>query len=286
MSIVEKAVGRHESDGKRGAIKPAPAPRQTAPQSEQASPAANPPVIVHTGRAAESGLVSMEEHPALAQDFRFLKRPLLTRLFRPGDAAQSTGHIVLVTSDLPGAGKSFVSLNLAIAIAREQLIRVVLIDGDPLRRNLTTALGMEDQPGLMELLVDPDGNPDQFALATEFPSLQFIPAGQPREDSTELLAGRRLGAVLDSIDDPDTVILLDSPPLLLTAEARVLVERANHTLVVVEAGRTSVSDMASVFKLIGEATSNVSLVLNKAPHSKTSRDAGYYGYGYGSEYTS
>jgi len=284
MSIVEKVIDRQRKAREGRAGDAHSAERQTEPAAKvRESRDREADVVVDTLAASRAGLVSMIDNPALAQEFKFLKRPLLSELFNPSKQGDSGGHVLLVTSDLPGAGKSFVSMNLAAAIAREQLIRVVLIDGDPLRRNLTTALGMEEKPGLLELLVDADARPDDAILPTELPSLYFMLAGQQREDSTELLASKRLEEVMDDIDDPDTVIVLDSPPLLLTAEARVLVERADRTLIVVEAGRTSVNDVASVFKIVGEHRASVSIVLNKAPSSNSGRYSRYRGYGYGYE---
>ena len=289
VSIVEKVVKQQRAQGRQPAERgQTDGERQKRPQERKvghtvaASEARKSEGIVVTTRNLDHrGLVTISENPLLAQDFRFLKRPLLSRLFRPDAPADASDHVIVITSDLPGAGKTFVSLNLAEAIAREQLIKVILIDADSLRRSLTTALGQEDRPGLLESLSDMGSRPQDYLLSTDMPSLSFLPAGQPRDDATELLAGKRLQAVFDELKDPDTVIILDSPPLLLTAEARVLVEQATHSLIIVEAGRTTVSEVAAVFKLIGDTARNVSLILNKAPHANDGHEAGYYGYGYG-----
>lgn len=292
MSIVEKVVRqqaarggkpaeRDEADVERAKRKRTRKAERTV---EKGQAGKSEGIVVATRNLEHRGIITVAENPLLAQDFRFLKRPLLSRLFRPDAPSDSCDHIIVITSDLPGAGKTFVSLNLAEAIAREQLIKVILIDADSLRRSLTTALGQEDRPGLLEALSDLGSSPQDYLLPTDMPSLSLMPAGQPRDDATELLAGKRLQAVFDELKDPDTVIILDSPPLLLTAEARVLVEQASHSLLIVEAGRTTVSDVAAVFKLIGETANNVSVILNKAPHANEARDGGYYGYGYGYGY--
>jgi len=282
MSIVEKAVNRHAPRNRRSTDAVEPETKVAGGQVAWPETHADgsPKVIVDTKASAQAGLGSMADDPLLERDFKFLKRPLLSRVFGLSGANAKEGHMVLITSDMPGAGKSFVSFNLAASIAREQLTRVMLIDADPLQRNLTTALQQEDQPGLLEVLADPESHLDSVALPTDIPTLNFIPAGQPDPNCSELLASRRLMEVLNELDDPDTVFLLDSPPLLLTAEGRVLAERVDHTLVVVESGRTSAADVAAVLKMLDTAESSISLILNKAPWSNSGHEAGYYGYGY------
>ncbi|MFW2405597.1 MAG: CpsD/CapB family tyrosine-protein kinase [Gammaproteobacteria bacterium] len=284
MSIVEKAVGRADKprkDGSKPRTMMSGPVAEVQPVEPEIVKEDEVSIVVRTSDLEGTGLLSIADNAALAQDFRFLKRPLLARVFGVSRSGSATGHIVQLTSDLPGAGKSFAAFNFSVSLAQEQMMKVFLIDGDPLRRNLTMALSMQDQPGLLEVLQDPSMLLEDVALQTDLPSLRFIPAGQPRPNSTELLSSRRMVEALKALDDPDTIVLLDSPPMLLTAEARVLAEQVDHTLVVVEAGSTSVANVDAVLKLLKEAEANVSFILNKAPHSSKERDAAYYGYGYG-----
>jgi MinD-like ATPase involved in chromosome partitioning or flagellar assembly len=131
-------------------------------------------------------------------------------------------------------------------------------------------------------LDDPAVDPASLTLKTDVPSLRFLPAGQTRQNSTELLASRRLTEALSALVDPDTIILIDSSPLLATTEASALADRVGHTVVVVEAGRTSVSDLSSVMKILDDASSSVSLILNKVPRTAggRGRQDGHYYYGH------
>ena len=85
-----------------------------------------------------------------------------------------------------------------------------------------------------------------------------------------------MGDVLGSMNDPDTVVLIDSPPLLITSEGRVLADKVHHTVVVVEAGRSTAAHIDAALKLLDDADSTISFVLNKAPASESLPEQGYY----------
>ncbi|MBW7929785.1 MAG: AAA family ATPase [Gammaproteobacteria bacterium] len=202
--------------------------------------------------------------PDLDRDIRFLKRPLLARLFAPQEQGEQQ-HTLMVTSDLPEAGKSFISRNLAASFAQEKMLRVLLVDADPVRRSLSNLLGVADRPGLMELIAGDAVQLSDVTLATDVEALYFVPAGQSREDATELLASTQMAAFLTALNDPNTVVVLDSPPLLLSSEGRVLADNARQVLVVVEAGRSTAADVAQVVDILRGTSATVSIAMNKVP---------------------
>lgn len=234
--------------------------------------------VLRTQKAKDHGLVMLSDSELLDKQFRFLKRPVLARIFVPDRSENRLANVVMVTSDLPEAGKSFTAFNLAASIAKEQMTKVVLIDADPIRRTLSTALEAAEQPGLLELLQSSDYEMEETILATDMPHMYFLPCGQPHSDATEWLASPQMSNLLDAFNDSDTVVILDSAPLLLTSEAGALLEKVDHTLVVVEAGVTTASQIEAILKMLGEFKSSVSLVLNKAPLSSTPTNQGYYQY--------
>ncbi len=266
-SIVEKAMGRSQPE-RRGDSTPV-VPAMPRPAQPRLPVADRPPVALRS-------LLMLESSPVLARDFRFLKRPVLARVFGLSRSAPKGGNLVMLTSDLPHAGKSFVALNLAASMASEQMTRVVLIDADPARRTLTSRLGLDASPGLLDLLAEQGRDLSEVMLATDVESLYVMSAGRPRHDATELLASPRMAQVLKSLNDANTVVLLDSPPLLLSSEGRVLADQANHALVVVEAGRSTASDVGQVLQLLQGTNVTVSLVLNKAPAAGHARYKDYY----------
>lgn len=278
MSIVEKAVaklpGRSDQTGSTQrdvrTVSPAPLVQRTGDgENSSASP---------TVQIAIKPAIALETYPALAKDFRFLKRPVLARVFGMARSSSDAGNIVMVTADIPQTGKSFVSVNLAASIAQEQMTDVLLIDADPVRHTLSSTLGCEHRTGLLELLADEQIRAADVTLQTEFPSLRFLPAGESRPDATELLASPRMGKLLRSFRDANLVVLLDSPPLALTSEARALVEHVHHVLVVVEAGRSTMTDVADMLQILQGSRASLGLVLNKAPLLDDSRYREYYPY--------
>jgi len=271
MSIVEKAVDRLGAAQKARDEQENSAADRTGVDHSSAA-------ITYTRPVGQGGFLSVLDNPELAREFRLLKRPLLARVFGLSKSTPKTGNLVLIASDLPGAGKSFVAYNLAASIAQEQMAKVLLIDGDPMRRNLSNALGQGNSPGLLQVLADTDSDVDDVTLDTDVPSLRFIPAGHMTDNVTELLGGRRMGDVLRSLDDPDTVVLIDSPPLLITSEGRVLADKVHHTVVVVEAGRSTAAHIDAALKLLDDIESTISFVLNKTPASEYLSKQGYYNY--------
>ena len=119
-------------------------------------------------------------------------------------------------------------------------------------------------------------NGPDVVMSTDVESLYFLPAGQSRADATELLSSPRMGEILKHLDDPDLVVILDSPPLLLSSEGRVLADHVHHALVIVEAGRSTAGDVGNVLQLLNGSAAAVNLVLNKTPLPGSSRYKDYY----------
>lgn len=275
MSIVEKAMIRSQAERAKAAAA-APAAASAAAITETPKPESSAFAAANAPPVALRSKMALEQFPQLARDFRFLKRPVLARVFGLSRTSQRTGNLVMITSDLPRAGKSFVSLNLAGSMASEQMMRVLLVDADPVRHTLSSRFGVESRPGLLELLSGEAQRLSDVMLPTDVESLYFLPAGQPRPDATELLASPRMGQVLKSLDDPNLVVLLDSPPLLLSSEGRVLADHVHHALVVVEAGRSTASEVGNVLQLLQGSAAEVNMVLNKTPVPGSARYKDYY----------
>ncbi len=205
-------------------------------------------------------LVPDSPDPLLMEEIRQLRTSLWTDL---GRARDPMARAVVVTSARPGEGKTFLAVNLALALALDPEVRVVLVDADGVRRAASDALGLAEAPGLAELLT---GGPEQLPHVfhrTDLGQLLVLPAGRPDPTLTDRLASRRMARILHAlIADPATLVLLDTPPVLAGSEALALAPHVGRVLFVVEAGRTPRAEIEQALRPLVRV-SEVRLVLNK-----------------------
>jgi len=184
------------------------------------------------------------------------------------------GNLVMVASAVPGEGKTFTSLNLALSMRLEEDVTVLLVDGDVVNPRLSQILGADDARGLLDVIKDPNLSIASAILPTDVPGLSFLPAGHQDPNATELLSSSRMLEVAAQLATQDTsrLVLFDSAPLLLTTESQALTQVAGQILMVVRADSTPQHVVLEAVETLAESKS-VSLVLNqsmKQPH------AGYY----------
>jgi protein-tyrosine kinase len=260
------------------------APDSELPQTESPHTMGGPaPRRVHIdlSRLASIGLVTPEApHSPIANEFRVVKRPILANTQGAhGAAAVKNGNLIMITSALPGEGKSFSALNLAMSIAMEQDSTVLLIDADVANPTLLKLMGLPPTKGLMDVLTEPGTQLGDVLLRTNVPKLTLLPAGTPHQRATELLAS---GAMVKMVSEmasryKDRVLIFDSPPLLPTTESRVLATHMGQIVVVVEAESTTHGSLKSALAHL-ESCPIVMAMLNKAPRSEVGQYYGYYGY--------
>ncbi len=230
---------------------------------------------------AASGVVTPNSPRSQAADqYRVIKRPLIGNAKGRGASILKHGNLIMVTSALAGEGKSFTSLNLAMSIAAELDSTVMLVDADVARPSLLRMLKLPPAPGLLDVL---KGNADMSSvlLRTNIEKLTFLPSGTPHPRATELLASDAMRRLLDEMAEryPDRIIIFDSPPLLLTTEARVLASQVGQVVVVVHAEKTLRADVQRALATIDSCPVRLMLL-----NMTETRSAGYgdgYGYGYG-----
>jgi exopolysaccharide/PEP-CTERM locus tyrosine autokinase len=237
-----------------------------------------PELRVDTQVLIDRGLLPPPSFRALLEnDFRRIKRPILANAF--SDNAVEKGNLVMVTSALPGDGKTFSTLNLALSAAQELDRTVLLIDSDVTKRDLSKGFGVQTRPGLMDLLLDENVSPHEVIMRTSLhEKLCLIPAGARTEQSTELLASNKMVALAKELADrySDRLIVFDTPPLLATSDAHVVASLAGQIVFVVRAGVTSlVSAQDALDKLNTKIPVNAILNENRFP-LKASYYQGYY----------
>ncbi|MGZ8295177.1 MAG: XrtA-associated tyrosine autokinase [Telluria sp.] len=245
----------------------AAAPAQPVRAAEPAAAPRAPAKFVELDldRMQQMGLVTAAGgRTTLVEDFRIIKRPLLKRAFAERAPGERPGNLIMVTSSLPGEGKTFCSINLAMSIAMELDHTVLLIDADVARPSVLRTLGLPPQRGLMDVLLDDSLDVADVMLRTNVDTLSILPAGTNNPRATELLASQSMNALVDEIANryPDRIVIFDSPPLLLTSEAHVLASHMGQIAVVVEAEMTTQHAVKSALAQL-EGLDNVSLIYNK-----------------------
>jgi protein-tyrosine kinase len=314
MSLIEQAAKRLEElkragaelpggDASRAATETLPTPEavvrafeahaHASPASRGArmnTPAAHaivPPGAHHEGsrtvdldlaRLKARGYVTPDAPKSqIADEFRVLKRPIIRNAFGEAGARVKHGNLVMVTSALPGEGKTFTSVNLALSIAMEIDTTVLLVDGDVAHPTIPRLLGAPHAPGLLDLLTDDDISFADTLIRTNVDKLVILPAGSRHRRATELLASEQMASLLRELASryPDRIIIFDSPPLLATTEARVLASYMGQIIMVVAADKTSHHSVSQALATI-ENCEVVLMALNKASRTDVGTYYGYY----------
>jgi protein-tyrosine kinase len=288
MSVVENAIAKLRSSATARAHPTAARPEPvgsvevTAEVSAHKLPAeglvSSRFVSIDRMRLRAAGFVPDEtQERRFADQYRRIKRPILMQV-QTLTAARSRGaRLVLMASALPGDGKTFTSINLALSMARERDVSILVVDADVAKPHISRIFGVDRESGLLDALADHSLDVDSLVLPTDVEGLSLLPAGRQNDSATELLASARMDQVIDRLTscDPRRIVLLDSPPLLLSSESRALVQIAGQVVLVVRAGGTPRRAVQEAIAYVGE-DKPLGLVLNQ---SQMALSEGYYGYG-------
>lgn len=218
----------------------------------------------------------------LSEEFRIIKRQLLLTAAggRQGEKILHAERI-LICSAHPGEGKTFCAVNLALSIAAEKDVEVLLVDADFAKPSILSTLGIAGSPGLMDALADPAMDVADCVIRTDLPGLFVLPAGRQTNADTEYLASSRTGAVLNALTAPypNRILIFDSPPILAASPAAALAGHVGQTVLVVRADETTETALRDAVGLLA-ACDNIQLLLNGVKFSPGGRRFGsYYGQG-------
>ncbi|MBL7004560.1 MAG: AAA family ATPase, partial [Gammaproteobacteria bacterium] len=166
------------------------------------------------------------KHPdtALSSIYRMIKRPLLNNAKGKGASIVSRPNLIQVTSSFANEGKTYSAINIAISIAMEQNLNVLLIDADIRKPSLAKTFNIEVEEGLTDLLSGAVTDMKSVLYNTNIPSLTLMCAGRPHPNGTELLSGQSMDDFIEEVSSryADRIIIFDSPPLLQTTESNTL----------------------------------------------------------------
>ena len=258
-------------------VRRAPATPEARDQATRGEPPTRVTLDLEKLRAA-GYLVPDQVRSEMAEQFRHLKRPLLKNARAGRETPDHRGALMMITSAVPGEGKTFCSINLAMSMAMEVDTAVILVDADVVRPSVLTRLGIVTQaPGLLDLLTHENSDLQNALVATNVPKLLLMASGDPNGRSTELLASEAMDRLLTRLasEYSDHVVIFDAPPVLLTTESSVLASKVGQVVMVVEASRTPRRSVQQAFAAL-QACPVVLSVLNKCDGPGESRQYGYY----------
>jgi len=296
LSLVERAAQRLSdlsgdtppSPRARSASQSAPGTRSPRSKSKAASEEAD---LLKAGKFVNLNLDALTarlvltprgERSRMAEEYRSIKRPMLQYARAAFNKPELKGNLIMVTSSIPGEGKTFTTINLAMSIAKERDLNVLLIDADLSRPSLAARLGIEESLGLTDLLEDETMDVGQVLQRTSIRNLSLITAGRPHVMGTELLASRRAETVINELARrySDRIILFDTSPIQATNEGGALAAEVGQVVLVVEAERTTEMEITGALEVLSVCP-NVMLLLNKTKTQFGRNYGTYYGSYYG-----
>lgn len=254
-----------------------PAP-QIDPSPARAHPVSGTVARIDHVLLAEHGLlVPGAPIGALAEEFRLVKRHLLATARTLRTESETFARTILVTSANPNDGKTYCALNLAISLAAERDVEVLLIDADFAKPDVMKRLGLAEGPGLLDVLADPGIDPEGCIVRTDIAQLSLLPCGSKSNADTELVASARTGQVIAALlaADPRRIVIFDSPPVLAASPAALIAGRVGQVVLVVRADRTGETDLREAVALLDDCE-QVQLLLNAVAYAPGGRRYGSY----------
>jgi len=154
---------------------------------------------------------------------------------------EARNNVLMITSPMPGVGKSFVSANLAVIIAQAGK-RVLLIDGDMRKGYLHRSFGLQPKHGLSDALAARLGN-TEVINATEVDNLHLIACGFAAPNPSELLMHDNFSKLLRELSPHYDLVIIDTPPVIAVTDASLIGRQAGTTLLVARFGQSSVKEI-------------------------------------------
>lgn len=258
FEALEKAGQGHDSKRRSKHAQPQPRTPEAAAKPTPATPNgnANAEKIIPLQNVQKSALATrlsphlITFHKPYSQEAEIFKQ-LRTSILFPSEGKPP--KTIMVTSAVPGEGKSFTSANLAVSIAKGIEEHVLLMDCDMRRPTIHELFGMQTVPGLSDYLAN-GHDLSSLLVKTPLPKLTILPGGRPPENPTELLSSKQMADLLDEVKNryEDRYIIIDSPPPTLTAETGALARRVDGILLVIKAKKTSKEQVEDLLEIVGK----------------------------------
>jgi len=262
-------------------VLPSPVPEIRQRGSEAPAIDDSKTVRLRLSELRRKGMITPDNFKSkLSFEFRAIKRKLLANARDPKTHAL-TKNLIMVTSALPSEGKTFTSMNLAMALAAERDLRVLLIDGDVIHPSIGPLFEPADTRGLTDLLNGNCNNVEEVMhTCSNLPNLSVVFAGPRDERAPELMSSHKMMDICLEISTRynNRIIIFDTPPVLASSETANLAMHVHQTIMVVSAGQANRSQLQTALENLSTCQ-NISLVFNKAPKWYKADSDSYYYYG-------
>lgn len=220
-------------------------------------------------------LIDIRNKDSLTESFRLLRSNLQF----------TSGKVFLITSSLPGEGKSFVAANLAISLASAEK-KVLLIGLDLRKPKVAETFNIESKRGLVNYLIGREQDIFRLIFRLEqYPNLDLLPSGQIPPNPSELLSTGKVRELLDSVRSSYDYILCDTAPCFLASDTYNIAQYIDNSLYIVRAGFAEIKMLRDVQDLFEKKRlNNMVVIVNGIDGTKKSYGSSSYGYGYGYGY--
>jgi protein-tyrosine kinase len=217
-----------------------------------------------------------DPHSPVSEEYRKLKLAIISFTQRDGFK-----NVIMVTSSVSCEGKSIVSLNLAISLAQEYDLTVLLVDADLRKPSIHDYLGISPEKGLSDYLAG-EASLSDLLIKTGIGRLNIISAGAPLRNPVELFSSQRMKEFISEIKYryPDRIIIIDTPPVLPFAELRSLTAMADGVLFVIREGAVTPENISEALHAL-DSSKLIGAVYNDASTVNLDGRSRYYYYGYG-----
>ena len=246
---------------------PSPPPAGEADAAAEADfGAGGPELILDRGRLASYGItMPSSARSRTVEEFRLVKRNLMTQLSQGSSIAdQRSSRLIMVTSARPGEGKTFISLNLALAFASERDVKALLVDVDTQHSSLKTILGISTELGIVDALA---GNHQlsEVLIQTNIPNLMVLPSGRGGPHVPELFSSNQMAILMAEMARrfADRYIIIDTPPCMASSDAAALAPLVGQIVFIVEAHHTQQVEIEASLSMLSGCP-RISLLLNKS----------------------
>lgn len=180
---------------------------------------------------------------------------------------------IMITSSVPGEGKSFISSNLAVAFAALGM-KVLLVDCDMRRGTQHKQFKLSNLNGLSDLLVDANVNYEKYIKDAKVENVSLITAGTVPPNPSELLASKKFETFVSDMKEMFDIIIFDLPPVTVVPDATIVATKADKTVIVSRVKVTPMEDLEKTKKMLENVNANIAGVVVNGVKTSSKK---YYG---------